>query len=123
MGGGAKAVEAYTVTGFNAGHAQAAEADDSGAEEWGGMDVIQVCGQWEDEIVVRLGVLGVAAVDGVAGEGGGVAEIFLTSLAVGADAIGAADPGDADAGAERQFWRCAIDDVAYDLVARDHVGF
>ena len=103
MGGGAEAVEAYAVTGFYAGYAEAAETDDSGAEERGGVDVVQVRGQWENEIVAHLGVLGVTAVDGVAGEGGGVAEIFLTSLAVGADAIGAADPGDADAGAERQF--------------------
>ena len=64
------------------------------------MDVVQVRGQWENEIVAHLGVLGVTAVDGVAGEGGGGSEIFLLAAAVGAGAVGAADPGDADAGAE-----------------------
>ncbi len=40
MRGGAEAVEAYAVSGFYAGYAEGAEADDSGAEEGGGVDVV-----------------------------------------------------------------------------------
>ncbi len=78
-----------------------------------------VGGQGEDEVGADEGVFGVAAVDGVAGEGGVVAEVFFVAEAEGAGAVGAADPGDADAGACGEFGGCAFDDFADDLVAED----
>lgn len=117
-GGGTEAEEADSLAGLGAGYAQAAEADDAGAEERGDVGVVEAGGQGEDEVGADEGVLGVAAVDGVAGEGGVVAEVFFVAETEGAGAVGSADPGDADAGA------CvsAFDDLAYDLVAEDE-GF
>jgi hypothetical protein len=55
----------------------------------------------------------------VAGECWVVAEVFFVAKAEGTGAVGAADPGDADACALREFGRVAFDDFAYDLVTQD----
>jgi hypothetical protein len=81
--------------------------------------VVECGGEGEGEVGADERVFGVAAVDGVAGEGGIVAEIFFVAKAEGAGAVRAADPGDADAHALRTVGRGAFDDFAYDLVAED----
>jgi hypothetical protein len=83
------------------------------------MGVVEGVGQRVDEVGTDEDVFGVAAVDGVAGEGGVVAEVFFVAEAEGAGAVCAADPGDAHAGACGEFGGCAFDDFAYDLVAED----
>ena len=106
-GGGSEAEEADAFAGLGSGYAEAAEADDAGAEQWGDVGVVERGREGVDEVRAGEGVLGVASVDGVAGEGGVVAEIFFVAEAEGAGAVGAADPGDANAGAERgvRGWR------------------
>ena len=79
----------------------------------------RVAGSGIDEVGADEGVLGVASVDGVAGEGGVVAEVFFVADAEGAGAVGAADPGDADAGVCGEFGGGAFDDFADDLMAED----
>ncbi len=116
-GGGSEAEEAYALAGLRARYAQAAEADDAGAEERGDVGVVEGGGQGEDEVGADEGVFGVAAVDGVAGEGGVVAEVFFVAEAEGAGAVDAADPGDADAGVCGEFGGGAFDDFADDLMA------
>ena len=54
-----------------------------------------------DEVGAGGGVLGVASVDGVAGEDDVVAEIFSVAFAEGAGSVGASYPGDSYAGVER----------------------
>jgi hypothetical protein len=76
-------------------------------------------GRGGDEVGADDGVFGVAAVDGVAGEGGVVAEVFFLATAEGAAAVGAAAPGDADASAGGEFGGGSFDDFADDLVAED----
>ena len=78
-------------------------------------------GVWErvGEVGADENVLGIAAVDGVAGEDGVVAEVLFGAAAEGADAVGSADPGDADAHAVGTVGGCAVDDFADDLVAGD----
>ena len=75
-----------------------------------------------DEVGAGEGELGVAAVDGVAGEDGVVAEVFHAVGAEAAGAVGAAHPGDADAGADGEVGGGAVDDFADDLVAGDDGG-
>jgi len=118
-GGGSEAEEANALSGLGACDAQAAEADDAGTEEWGDVGVVEGGGQRVDEVGTDEGVFGVATVDGVAGEGGVVAEVFFVAEAEGAGAVGAADPGDAYAGVCGEFGGCAFDDFADDLVAED----
>ena len=116
-GGGSEAEEADTFAGLRAGYTKAAEADDAGAEERGDVGVVEGVGEGEDEIGTDEGILGVASVDGVAGEGGVVAEVFFVAETEGAGAVGAADPGDAYAGVCGEFGGGVFDDFADDLVA------
>jgi hypothetical protein len=91
-GRAAKAEEADAVAGLDLGYAESAEADDAGAEEWGDVGVVEGVGEREDEVGAFEGVLGLASVDGVAGEGGVVAEVFFVVSAEAAGAVGASDP-------------------------------
>jgi hypothetical protein len=104
---------------LRARYAEAAEADDAGAEKRSDVGVVEGVGQWVDKVGADDGVLGVASVDGVAGEGGVVAEVFFLAEAEGAGAVGAADPGDADTGVCGEFGSGAFKYLAYDLVAED----
>jgi hypothetical protein len=119
MRGGAESEEADALTFFDAGDAEATETDDSGAQKRSGVESVEDGGDREDEIGTGEGVFGVASVDGVAGESWGVAEVFFAALAVGASAIGAAEPRDAYEGAGRDV--ASFDNFADDLVARDYL--
>jgi hypothetical protein len=127
MGGCAESEEADAVSFLDAGDAKAAEADNSGAEERGGVKRVERGGDGEDEIGASEGVFGVASVDGVAGESGGVAEVFVSAKAVRANSIGAAEPGDADERCRRKLrrvghcrCRASLDRTGED--ARPHMG-
>ena len=80
------------------------------------MKIIESCRQRNHEIAAGQCEFGVAAVDGVAGEGGRVAEVLATPEAVPAGSVRAADPGDAHAGAEWKCRRVSICDFPDDLV-------
>jgi hypothetical protein len=114
-GGGSEAKEADTFAGLGSRYAQAAKANDAGAEERRDLGVVEFGWERVGEVGADEGVFGVASVDGVAGEGGVVAEIFFVAEAEGTGAVGAADPGDAYSAT----FGCAVDDFADDLVAED----
>src|SRR6185437_9699291 len=97
----AEAEQSHALAWFDAGHAQAAEADNAGAEQRRGVNIVEACGQRENEIPARECVFGVAAVDGVAGKRGRIAKIFLTSAAIRAGAVDSADPGDTHSRSKR----------------------
>jgi hypothetical protein len=118
-GGGSEAEESDALARLGAGDAEAAEADDAGAEERGDVGVTGFGGQREDEVSADEGVFGVATVDGVAGEGGIVAEVFFVAETEGTGAVGAADPGNAYAGVCGEFGGGAFYYFADDLVAED----
>ncbi len=118
-GGAAEAEEADALAALDARDAQAAEADDPGAKQRRGDDGLEACGKRVDEIGAHRGELGVAAVDGVAGEDGMVAEVLHVVAAEPAIAVDAADPGDADARACGEHRGCAFDNFADDLMAGD----
>jgi hypothetical protein len=107
---------------LNAGDTQAAVADDAGAEEWSDLGGGHVGRERKGEVCADRCVLGITAVDGVSGKDRAVAEVLHRMAAIPAIAIDAADPGDAGAGAEREFWSGSVDDFADDLVAGDDAG-
>ncbi len=121
-GGGSEAEEADALAWLSAGDAEAAEADDAGAEQRRDVGVVEPGRKREGEVGTDEGVLGVATVDGVAGEDRVVAEVLFVAAAEEAGAVGAADPGDSDAHAEGPVGGPAFDDFADDLVAEDE-GF
>src|SRR3984885_1895086 len=118
-GRGSKAKETDRVTGLGVGDAEAAKADDAGAEERGSLGIFEGVRERVDEVGANQGVLSVASVDGVASKGWVVAEIFFVVEAESAGAGGPADPGDPDACSFRELGRCAIDDLSDDLMAED----
>jgi hypothetical protein len=95
MRGGSKAEEADAIAGRDFGHAQAAESDDAGAEQRGEVHGLVLFRERNEEIGARCRVFGIAAVDGVAREGGVVAEILAALAAEEAGSVGATEPGDA----------------------------
>jgi hypothetical protein len=114
MRGGAEAEQADTVATFDAGDAQAAEADDAGAEQGRGFEIVERGRERVDEIGSCDGVLGVATRNRVAGEGGRVAQILGAAGAVRAGAVDAAEPTYSHAEAAFEITR---DNFANDLVA------
>ena len=101
-----------------AGHAQRAVADQPGAEQRRGLDVGVEVRDREDEAGIRQRVVRIAAVEGVAGESREVAEVLAAGAAIGAGAAGGAEPGNADAVADRERRHAGPDrlDAADDLV-------
>lgn len=120
MSGGAKTEESYTFALLDACDAQAAETDDASAEQGRGVEIVEGFGQGKNEIGAGQRVFGIAAGNGVAGEGWMVAEIFFAATAVGTLAVGAADPTDAYTGSERDFAPGNFDDFADDLMPGNH---
>ena len=113
-----EAEQSDTLAGLHFRHAQAAKADDPSAQQRSGAQIVERAGKREDEVGARDSILGVAAVHGVSGECGCVAEVFLVMTAIPASAVGAADPRDADARCPAATPASApADHVANDLVA------
>ena len=98
VGGTAEAVEAEPAVGWNISKAEGAIADDSRAEEGGGLEVGEGVGDGEGETLIRQDMVGVAAVNVVAVEESGLAEVLAATLAEGAAAAGPVHPRDADSG-------------------------
>jgi len=122
VGGSAASVKAELAAGFDSGKAQAAEADNSGAKQRGGLLIGKLLGNGIDKVLRCNNVLGVASIDGVAGEGGVVAKIFRARTAILAGAVGTMQPSDANPRADGEP-ACAgsqpLND-ANDLVTRDY---
>ena len=113
----AEAEQSDALARLHFSHAQAAKADDPRAQQRRGSQIIKRVRQRKHEVGARGSVFGVAAVHGVSGERGRVAEVFFVMAAVPAGAIRAADPRHANARTQRQFRRCSADDFADNLVA------
>ena len=96
VGGTAEAVEAEPAVGWNISKAESAIADDTGAEEGGGLEIGEGVGNGEGETLIRQDVIGVAAVHVVAVEESGLAEILAATLAEGTATACPVHPRDAD---------------------------
>ena len=118
VGRGAEAVEPEPL-GPVAGGDQGAVADEAGAEERRGVGGAQAGREGEAVALVGHGVLGVAAVEVVAGEACVGAEVLAARPAEAAGAAGPPQPGNADprAGVEARDVGAEGDDFAHDLMA------
>src|SRR5579883_2714762 len=122
MAGRTEAVDAQTAALTDSGKAERTKTDDAGAEQGRGLIVGKTLRNGIDKILARDGVFGIAAIDGVAGEGRVIAEIFRAGTTILASAISAVQPGDSDA---RSFFEAAsvrpiFLDHADDLMAGNH---
>ena len=81
------------------------------------MQVVERRRKREHKIGPGKRIFGVAAVHGVAGEDGSIAEVLHTLAAVPADSIDTANPRDANARSSRKVCVDAFQDVADDLMA------
>src|SRR5215469_4536730 len=97
MGGGTEAKQPHAFSLFYSRHSQRPEADDSGTQQRRRVEIIELSGNRKAEIGPGERVLGITAVDGVAGECRRITQVLHFAAAVGAGAVGAADPGDTDA--------------------------
>src|SRR5690606_15025514 len=102
-------------------HAERAVADQAGAKQRRRLHVAGPLRNAKAVGCVGDRILGVAAVDLVAGEARPVAQVLMAAHAVGADSAGVAEPRDADAVARRELRHAAAElvDAADDLVAGD----
>src|SRR5258708_3608284 len=104
--------------------AETAESDDPGAEQRRGLLIGELVRNRVDEILRRDDVVGIASVDGIAGELGIIAEVFFPGATILAAAVGAIQPGNADARAKRvsSGAGAALLDCADSLMARRNRG-
>ncbi len=86
------------------------------------MDLVEPLRKGEDEVGADESELGVPAIHRVAGKRRVIAKVLHPVPAEPAVAIGAAYPGDADAGARRRRIGGAFHEFADDLVAENEVG-
>src|SRR4051794_23814842 len=92
---GAEAVDPESLREVRiAGELERSKTDQSSAEQGSGMGVIVLADDPKGVPRVCRTVLGVAAIDVIAGEASEVAQIFSTGGAVRADATGPTQPGD-----------------------------
>jgi hypothetical protein len=119
MCGCSKAKKPHAFSRFHPRDPKATETDDAGAQEWRRLKIIESCGEREDEIRAREGEFRIAAIDGVAREGGGVAKVLVTSAAIRAGPIGAAKPRDTNSNADRKLGHRSACDLTHDLVTRN----
>jgi hypothetical protein len=101
-----------------AGKLERAIADQSGTEQRRSLGVAVTFRQFEHIARVGHRVAGIAAVDLIAGEARIVAEILLARAAIGASAVGPAEPGHTDAVADCQLRHALAErfDAADDLM-------
>src|SRR6266567_104934 len=120
MPGGAKTIDAKPVRAPR--HHQRAPADQAGAQQRRDGNVVAVFAERESVAGVGNGMRGEAAVAGVSGEEGMVAEIFVALLAEAAHAAGISKPGDSDPVADPMRCDVAADKInaADNLVARNN---
>ena len=81
------------------------------------MQIVEFGRKFEHKVVACGRILGVTAVDGVSGEDGGIAEIFEAAVAVRANSIHTANPGDSNARAQWQLTRSALDNITNNLMS------
>ena len=82
MRGCTKAEEPDAVAGLHARDAQTAKANDAGAQQRRGVQVVEFGRERINKIAARGGVLGISAVDGISGEDRRVAKILEATAAV-----------------------------------------
>ncbi len=120
MGRGTEAEQAYTLSRFDPGNAQAAKANDARTEQRSRVEIVERCGQREDKVSARQCVLRIAAGNAVTSEYWRVAEIFAALATIWTRAVSTSKPGDTNARTHTQVGGCTVDDLTHDLMAGNH---
>jgi len=105
MGRGAEAEESYTVARLDARYAKTAKTNNASAQQRRGVQIVELVGKRKREIGANDGVFGIAAIYGVTGEGGRIAEILEAEATISAGSVGSSHPGNSDARAGRKIIR------------------
>ena len=82
MPSSAETINAQRAAAGDTGNAQAAETDNPGTQQRRGLKIAKAFGKGVDEVFMRDGVFGIAAIDGVAGKLRRVAKVFAAAAAV-----------------------------------------
>jgi hypothetical protein len=117
MGGCTKAEQPNAVSRFHPSHSQTAKANNAGAQQRRGVQIIQFEREGIDKIAARGRVFCITAIDGISGEDWRVAKILESAAAIGTIAIDTAHPGNTDARSERQLSGRSVHNITHDLVA------
>jgi hypothetical protein len=118
MYGRTETEQSHPLAGFNTGYAKTTKTDDASAQKRSSMQIIQSCGKREYEVSTRDCIFSISSVNGVAGEGRGVAKVFKTVPAIPALPIDATDPGNSNARTQGKLRRLSLDDLTHDLMTR-----
>jgi hypothetical protein len=122
MGRSSEPKQPDPVAVLDAGHTQAAKAYYAGAQQRGGVEIVELRGQGESKIGANDRVFRIAAVHRVTGKRGRIAEILHAELTIPARAVGSSNPGNAYTRADRKILRCSGYDFADNLMSGDHSG-
>ena len=87
------------------------------------MHVVQTSRQGKYEVRADKGILGIASIDGIAGESRAIAQIFHVVIAVPAIAVHASQPRNADTRSERELRCGAFEYLPHDLMTRNELRF
>src|ERR1700674_5563962 len=103
-----------------ASDSKAAKTDDAGAQKRGSVQIVESLGKRKYEIRTGGGILSIAAVHGIAGEGGRIAKVLKTVLAIPTLPVNAADPGNTNTGPNRKLRGGPLHDFAHNLMTRNY---
>ncbi len=115
----AKTEQAHTLSRLDSRYTEAAKTNDARAQQGSSVQIIEPRRKRKDKIGARQRILGIAAVDRVSGECGGITKIFETAPAIAAASVGAAQPGHPDTCANGQLCCVPAGHDTDDLMARD----
>jgi hypothetical protein len=88
----AKQRATHTFSALHSCNPQAAETDDARTQKRGRTQIIQRIRKGKHKVRPDEGIFSISAINGVAGEGSRIAEVFKTVLTIPALAVGPANP-------------------------------
>jgi hypothetical protein len=83
------------------------------------MQIIEGCGKWKYEITAGQCIFGIPAVDRISSEGGRIAKVLETPLAIPTLSVRASDPGNTYTRAHRKLIGSSVHDFADNLMTRN----
>jgi hypothetical protein len=99
---------------------QTAKSDYAGTEERRSINVGDFGWERECEIASHQRILCVSAINAVAGESWGIAEIFRTAQTILTTSVGTAEPRNSNPASNGQVRGCAVHYFSNNLMARNH---
>jgi hypothetical protein len=120
VGGRAESKQAHTFTRLYARNPQTAKSDYAGTQERRGINVVDLGRERKCEIASHQRILRVSAINAVAGESRGIAEIFGTTQTILTTSVRTAEPRNSNPASNGQVGGCAVHYFSHNLMARNH---